>query len=500
VAGDYILSCVDRTPKSVRWEYRFAKLQGLACLSLLAVPERGRLAITARFEGTARGPQWLGVADGAMQREFVLHRDRNVPQASFAEEKWPATVAVFPLSRPVGPSKPEVTQPPVAGLPFVISPKPTLEELAKMELFADSSSSSCKVTEVSPESAVICVGKPVTFTAKGTDLDDVTWDTGGEGIPATGKGATFVPHFNNPGTYTVTASCNGSSASATVTAATISFSTNKVVTGLTKPLPNHLCDIEDFTISTEVIATVDPASAVDKVSINIGGIKRVDAEIDKDSLPGKIVITLTATSMTPGNKPDGDTQLQAKLAGKVCQEIPIIVLKPYAVVPVSTPETMVNGKNEVADKCSSPAYSGALNPNQVYLWTVYGVIQNIQVNDQFGQPLNAIYDGAPVFENINGWKPINQTLSGGHYSDPVGGEPTPGPAPAKVLRSDERVEAWPNASPKPTTNQNLTQKIPVQIAGVELVTGIANRKINVEAIPGTTSANITIDWTSSPSP
>lgn len=296
---------------------------------------------------------------------------------------------------------------------------------------------------------------------------------------------------------TSTISCNGSSASATVTAATITLSEEKVVTGLTKPVPSNTCGIEDFTITTEVSAIVRPLSALSAVDIKVGGVKRV--EIDdktRDPITGKITIKfLKASSMTPKNKPDGDTQLQATLDHKVCHEIPVIA--PYAVVPVSTPETMVDGENEVADKCSSPAYFGALGENQVYLCTVYGVDQNIRVNDQFGQPLNAIYDGAPVFENVSGWKPINQNISGGHYSDPVGSivaRPPPPSGSPKLLKTNSVAIDWPNADPIPAVNFNDTQRIGVQIAGITLNTGIKNRQLSVVPITSTTTAKVTINW------
>lgn len=61
-----------------------------------------------------------------------------------------------------------------------------------------------------------CVNDTVIFGAIGTNTDQVTWSAPGAD-PDSGSGPEFTAKWDSPGQQTVTASCNGSTQSATVT-------------------------------------------------------------------------------------------------------------------------------------------------------------------------------------------------------------------------------------------------------------------------------------------
>lgn len=145
--------------------------------------------------------------------------------------------------------------------------------------------------------------------------------------------------------------------------------------------------------------------------------------------------------------------------------------------------------------CTSPAYTGDLASGFVYLASVYGFTQSIRVLDQFGARLDAIYDGAPVFEQFqNGpWFPINVTVNGGSYSDPVG--KIFNPDDPKVGAESDRAMEWPGSNPVPAGITEIDDQIIfIRVAGVTLKFGVKDRFVAAVPVPGTTSAIITITW------
>lgn len=70
----------------------------------------------------------------------------------------------------------------------------------------------CQVDGIIFSHTPICLDEEMTFTADGTSLDDVNWETDPAGIPATGSGENFTTKWDSVGlNKKVTASCNGSS-------------------------------------------------------------------------------------------------------------------------------------------------------------------------------------------------------------------------------------------------------------------------------------------------
>jgi hypothetical protein len=97
------------------------------------------------------------------------------------------------------------------------------------------------------------------------------------------------------------------------------------------------------------------------------------------------------------------------------------------------------------------------------------------VVDQFYQPINSIYDGQGVYEYNSGvWRPINQNLSGGSYSDPVfvwvykNGTQT---NPYIVNTNSQEAQQWPGSPPEsfaPAQHAYSPQNVQVEIAGFVL--------------------------------
>ncbi len=80
----------------------------------------------------------------------------------------------------------------------------------------------CELTGISPsEMVLVCTDTPVTFTAHGSNLENVSW-TAARGTPSTGQGPRFTVKFGIDSHYTVAASCGGHSFSAPVTVQAIS--------------------------------------------------------------------------------------------------------------------------------------------------------------------------------------------------------------------------------------------------------------------------------------
>lgn len=84
----------------------------------------------------------------------------------------------------------------------------------------------CNLTGISPATLTRFVGsKPARFTAEGTGLAKVRWSAL-EGTPATGTGATFTTKWKTTGQKTVTATCSGTTKTATVTVHDVSIEIN----------------------------------------------------------------------------------------------------------------------------------------------------------------------------------------------------------------------------------------------------------------------------------
>jgi hypothetical protein len=153
---------------------------------------------------------------------------------------------------------------------------------------------------------------------------------------------------------------------------------------------------------------------------------------------------------------------------------------------------------------TSPAAVG-LAPPIVAACTTYGQYLQIQVWDQFYNPLSGVYSGAPVTESLNGqisWIPINQAIQGdGTYEDPVMEIPGPTPLLNPSIPADAAaIAAWPGAAPNAPTNGYSPQSVDVAVAGFVLQDmhgdqAISSREVTFTVIPNVQNqCTYTIVW------
>ena len=349
------------------------------------------------------------------------------------------------------------------------------------------SSGPCQVTGIDPDEATVCVGQEVTFTAKGEHLDDVEWSGGGE--PATGTGASFTTKWGATDGQTVQASCGGASATAEVMVTSVAFSTDTVRTGYT--LGN-----DPLTIAVEVRATCDPEEIAETVRFVVRDQKRVEIEIPdggRDSAAGTVTFFVTGTSGTHPNHPDGDTRIVALLDEHECAEMSAVVIVPTRIMLDNNGEYpqadgAVNPVNLALDAGDSPAMLN-VPAGAVALVTAWLQWMTIPVEDQFGNRLDALYEGAEVHEFSQGaWHNINQPLSAaGTYQDPVGYfvEASPLYAPG----TDNRATSWPGPGTlsMPAQPPVINQRIPVEVGGHKI--GTIVRKVTPSPLN-----TITVEW------
>ncbi|MGI8979507.1 MAG: glycosyltransferase [Pirellulaceae bacterium] len=147
---------------------------------------------------------------------------------------------------------------------------------------------------------------------------------------------------------------------------TITFQTDPIKTGFTKPLASS-------TVSVTTYLVCNPPGAVSDVSLVVAGVDRVEIEI-QEVIPetGYLIFRVKGTSETPTNKPNGDTTIEASYQGEVLASIKAIVVVPTAVgEPHPEASGAVPAVNQVADKTTSPTYFGPLLMDEVILWTYY---------------------------------------------------------------------------------------------------------------------------------
>jgi len=338
----------------------------------------------------------------------------------------------------------------------------------------------CDVTGIIPASVTACVGKDVTFTAAGANLDDVTWSGGG--TPATGSGATFTTQWDTTGSKQVTASCGDSAQTATVTVVRITFGADRIRTGFTKP-------VSTSTIVHSTFLTCDPPGEVANVTLHVTGEDRVDLQdLQVISGAGQLLFSVKGTRPTSSGIPNGDTTIEARIGGQTCAKIQAIVVVPTKIhEPYPEADGDVAPQNLVLDASTSPAAWG-LPPNAVQLVTAWIQWLTIGVEDQFGDDLDELYEGVDVQERVGGvWRSINQTLTGsGTYQDPV--FVFSKPAISQVPTGSQAAQDWPTEPTLTMVAFDGVQNIPVRVDGHPI------GAIKLRRVIGTPPNHVEIDW------
>lgn len=162
----------------------------------------------------------------------------------------------------------------------------------------------------------------------------------------------------------------------TISPTTVSFDPNPVITGYSLPITSS-------TIKRTVNATVTPASDANNITFDVSGVVRVGVKIiSADNATGIIILEVkgNGTGPTPVSSPSGDTTINAKYSGNTVGQAQAIV-----VIPVTQKHKV---ETSFCINSSEPPSSG-----KTHLFTEAGATVTITFFDQFGNALNAIYDG-----------------------------------------------------------------------------------------------------------
>jgi GT2 family glycosyltransferase len=339
---------------------------------------------------------------------------------------------------------------------------------------------------IDPTDPVIPITDSVTFTAEGQYTGGIDWEAP-DATPDRGSGSEFSASWKDPGEYTVTAYCGDAQQQADVKAVKVTFDQALLRTGFIK-------GGKGATIVKTIKATVVPASAVQKIDLATTG-KAGAIALSQVTKHEDGTITAQVVAKQKSSKADGDASVVAKLGTKELASVAVVVLVPSAIGrPHDTPSGAVQPKNVVADKTSSPPWPFPLGANKVVLATIYAQVVTVRVVDQFGQPLDDVYRGAYVEEQLaktKAWRDIYQRLDGsGEYKDPVfawsykngGGNQPAGAAKSTYDRNSDDAKAWPYAELKSLIPNDFdSQNIPVRVGGHQLTDGIQGRTISAVA-------------------
>ena len=276
-------------------------------------------------------------------------------------------------------------------------------------------------------------------------------------------------------------------------------------TGYTIPL-------DESTLAKSVTATVLPKEKLDDVTFQMGGTHPAKAElgpVDPDATAG------TATFDVKGkgqSTPTTVTKIEAVCGGNVVGSvivkvvIPKKIAQPYPEFGPAAPGVVDNLIGLPLSMPQSPVWFektvGALADNKRGLATTWHTLMTIQINDQFGDPLDQVYEGTKVEERLEGppgemtWVNINQNITAaGSYQDPVGvfqvrldddGNP------AYIFDAGSPiVDAWlsdplPDMPLDPLNPQNF----PVKVAGISV--GTIKRQVIATKVDGVEM--IEIQW------
>jgi hypothetical protein len=212
--------------------------------------------------------------------------------------------------------------------------------------------------------------------------------------------------------------------------------------------------------------------------------------VKENDAKGTITFEVRGTNATPVTSLNGDSSVDAKFKGNVVASDPVIVIVPAA---IGTPHPQAKGVatpvNMALDLTTSPSYSGGKKGN-VFLVCEYLLWLTVPVVDQFGNPLDSMYNGVDVTELNN--VPINQKIKDGTYQDPVGpGDPFEEvEATSPVVPMYLKGQTYSLKDP----NDSIVQNIAVQVGGWSLNPGVKNRTVSWVTDPDTKSVTITVTW------
>ncbi len=354
--------------------------------------------------------------------------------------------------------------------------------------------------------ASLCLGESITLRAQPSPADAAfrkgspIWEIGtrpedSELVDPAAGSATAEITPDVAGTYAIKAFCGTSSKTFTLHALQVTFAPDPIRVGYGLRGGRRI----SLRPTRYATATVVPAASAADITFRLAGAgaERVRLGNPRDLPPGTLRFAVTGLEATPADQESGDTTIEAVLNGKVCGQMQAIVVIPTSIQrpfdEEDGPPTLTG--NLLAHRRTRPAFPD-LRPNEVARITLYGHNLTITVVDQFGDPLDELYEREMVRESLSNpdeetatWFNINQFLDAeGRYTDPVGGYGRMWPNLDRIHPLHKHLrDAW-KAGPPPSAPfpvGNFGQDIRVQVAGHELtpIPAISGRRVSLTTPP-----------------
>lgn len=221
------------------------------------------------------------------------------------------------------------------------------------------------------------------------------------------------------------------------------FDTDPVITGYSLPA-------NESTIHAVVTVTFPDGTDMGYASV-VEDDPEDRFDIQTDTQGNTIVVEVygrKATEADGNGEPDVDAKLHAQIGGNKIGETNVVI-----VIPAKIKSPAINGnvmpQNRLLYQGSSPAAWVVSGTYGLQTWWLHEL--NMDVLDQFGNPINPIYQGQMVYEystKAGKYIKINQKIqSGGYYIDPVG----VGRALTDikyVTIPDPKISSWPTDPPE----------------------------------------------------
>jgi glycosyltransferase involved in cell wall biosynthesis len=260
---------------------------------------------------------------------------------------------------------------------------------------------------------------------------------------------------------------------------TVIFEPDPVKTGFTRgKRPNGT---DRPVLSKTVTATITPPGCTDDVTFEMRGVDDDLATLgDVNRACGSAWFECYGKGQSTNTSV---TKIAAVYDGNVIAEVEVKVVVPddishsNADIAAKPPEIV---ENKVGSSETSPVWyipGDTLGENERGLATIWMHLMDVQLDDQFGDKLDEVYDGVSVDERLGTgpWFDINQDISGGSYDDPVGafwlrGQTVLNQLPANrglyiLTLPSTVVDNWPNAAKPPMPLSSFTPNISARVGG-----------------------------------
>ncbi len=141
--------------------------------------------------------------------------------------------------------------------------------------------------------------------------------------------------------------------------------------------------LPSVTIKADLKATVTPKEKVNDIIFDTDNPARATVSVvSRNAVTGVVNLEVKGVSATPSTKPSGDTVVRAKIDSKILATAKVVVVVPKTQTHTVGTKTLTNTATLVAGGTE--------------LKTKVGAIVTITIKDQFGNVLDAVYNGTSV--------------------------------------------------------------------------------------------------------